>query len=290
MLLLVGGLFAQSYELPVFYGQYFSDPQVNPILLDDEQTASAIAMHRRSGQEFAGINTSLFAVQAWLGKPSQTNFHTIGLQVVSDKEGFAIRRNRIAASYARHLKISSDYHLAAGINAGMFNYAIVANEVTGGFSSYALDAAFSLKLYSKQNLLALSLNQATNASVTPVSTEVVLPRNLNLLAQHRIALTNDVTLTPSVYARYSTKRDNVYTGFTAACGLQALFLNKVMAGFHLESRNGSFAHLGIENIEFGTSQLGIIFTYYIPNSSVFGLNVNRFEAAIRYGLNGKNKD
>lgn len=275
---------AQTSELPVFYGQYFNDPQVNSIQLNNNRQGYFLLGHRRNGQKISGVNTSLFSARWKLEGDKAAGFHSLGLQVVADKEGFLINRTRIGATYARHLKLTNDFNLAGGIVAGLYNHSIKANEVTGGYSSNAFDASFSLKVYSDRTEVGLSVSQAPNATIVPVSSEILLQRNLNLLVRHRLALAEQFELIPFVYARGSGKNENYYSGFSAAAGLQLLVANRIMAGFGTETRNGSYLYLGIEQVQLGSSILGLDFSYYIPNRNVFGTNIQRIELMVTYGI------
>ena len=64
---------------------------------------------------------------------------------------------------------------------------------------------------------------------------------------------------------------------------------KAMVGFGTETRNGSFLYLGIEQLQLGSSVLGLDFSYYLPNRKAFGTNVQRVELMLTYGIENENK-
>lgn len=282
--MLVGKLSAQAYELPIYYGQYFNDPQINPIQLREAIDYQFSLGHRRNGQQFAGVNTSLFSGQMKLGQEGKSGFHEVGLHLISDREGFVIRRNRLGAKYARHQRISSNYMLAAGMYLGTMNYAIKSNDVTGGFSSYALDGIISLKLYNEKTAIGFSINQVTNARITPVNSEIILPRHLNAFIQHRFVANDHFTFIPSLYSRYIGQQTRLHNEFSLAGGLRMLIRNKFMAGFNSETKQGSYVLLGIENIAFTKSVMSLNLAYFIPNRNAIAGNVQRFEVFLRYQL------
>jgi len=280
------GARAQTYELPAFYGQYFNDPQINAIQINQDRDAYFLLGHRRNSGSFAGVNTSLFYGQVKFGGGKSSSFHTAGLQFISVNEGASINRDRIALSYSHHLQITSDYMLAGSFTAGFYNFSIKANEVTGGFSSYAFDGSFGLKLYSNKTAVSLVLNQVTNSSIVPVSTEVILARNLNLYAHHQFTL-SEAVLQPSIYTRYSQSTDNIYSGFAFTGGVQALLKEKVMLGAAIETGVGVHTYFGIENIQLGATNFGVNFSYFLPNKNNISMNVQRFELMLSCSILSK---
>ena len=51
----------EVYELPVYYGMFFNDPQVNTLLYNQNNNIQLNLAHRRNSNNFGGINTSLFS-------------------------------------------------------------------------------------------------------------------------------------------------------------------------------------------------------------------------------------
>ena len=243
--------------------------------------------YRRNGQKFAEINTALFSGRVKFGS-KRNGFHSAGLQALSDKEGFVLRRNRVAATYARHQRVSEKYYLAAGLSAGFYNFSIRANDVTGGVSSYVLDGALSVKLYGQRTEVGIGVSQANQPSLTPIGSEIVLERNLNVLARQHVELNSDFTLIPAGYARYSSNRDNIYTGLLLGFGTNLLMRQHIVAGANWQMRNGMYASVGVRNIEIGGSRLGGEVAYYLPNRNVFATNVQRFELFLTYHLEATN--
>lgn len=278
---------AQTYELPPFYGQYFNDPQVNGIQMNNNRDGYFLIGHQRNGGQFGGVNTSLFAGQLKFGAEGKSGFHAAGLQFIGDKEGFLIRRNRIAGTYARHQRITSEFNFAAGVNLGVFNYAIKGNDVTGGYSSYAFDGSFFLKAYSERTEFGLGVNQAANTEITPVNSAIILVRNLNIYARQRFDLSDDFQVLPSIYSRYSRKHINVLSGLSFSGGLQLLVRNTLMVGLTGDSKNGYYVHAGVEQLKLGKSELGINLSYFLPTLGSQRSNVRRFEVFLTYGINSK---
>ncbi len=282
----------QVYELPVYFGQFFNDPQINGIGLYDGQEIGLTMGHRRNSNNFGGVNTSLFSGRFKLKSKNDEAFHSLGVNFTNDKEGFLLRRNRFSMSYARHLKISNQFNLAGGFSAGFYNFSVVSNDAIGGLSSYAFDGSFSLSLYNKTTRVGLDVNQFTNSSIQPLDQEIILARHLNLLVSHRFNLIEeDLKFTPTIIGRYSKSGKSVFSGLGLTLGGQFLFKDKFMAGLSQEKSNGMYFFLGIIDINMGSSLLDIDFSYFIPNQGNLRSNVQLFEIFVSYDINlNKKKD
>lgn len=279
---------SESFELPVYYGQYFNDPQINALGFDKESLLLNIG-HRRNGNNFGGINTTLFSGRYQTDTKKNNGHHTFGLQFVSDKEGFLIRRNRAGITYGRHLKISEKYTIAGGFTGGFYNFSIVSNDVTGGISSYAFDGSFSLSFYSEQTRVGLNFNQMTGSRLQPLDEIIVLTPHLNVFVEHDFQVSEDFKLTPSVLGRFSKSTASVFSGFYTALGLRALLQQHIMGGVSMELNNGYYFFLGANDIFFLNSRFDFNFSYFLPNLKNERSNVNMYELFIRYKLGSKKK-
>lgn len=278
----------ESYELPVYYGQFFNDPQVNTLDYNNESDLKISFAHRRNSNNFGGINTSLFSSQFKLKAKKEDSHHTIGVQMISDKEGFLIRRNRAAITYARHLKMNDKFNIAGGFSAGFYNFSIVSNDVTGGYSSYAFDGSFSLAMYSDKTKIGLNINQFTNSTIRPVDQDIILMRHLNLFVSHSFKLGEEVNFIPNLISRYSKNNNSVFTGFVGSLGAQFLFKEKFMAGASAEKSNGYYFFGGFEQIALWNSNINLTLSYFVPNGKNLRSNVQLFEVFISSDINFKN--
>ena len=83
------------YEQPVYYNQYFNDPQINSNNFKPNESAIFLLGHKRNNNNFGGVNTSIFSGTYNLKKKDSDSKVIIGLQFISDREGFLIRRNSL---------------------------------------------------------------------------------------------------------------------------------------------------------------------------------------------------
>ncbi|MDG1477448.1 MAG: type IX secretion system membrane protein PorP/SprF [Vicingaceae bacterium] len=278
----------ESFELPVYYGQFFNDPQINAIGFDNENLILTLG-HQRNSNNFGGINTTLFSGRYQTDAKKNSGHHTFGLQFVSDKEGFLIRRNRAGITYGRHLKVSEKYNVAGGFTGGFYNFSIVSNDVTGGISSYTFDGAFSLSFYSDKTRVGLTLNQMTNPTLQPLDQKITLTRHLNTFVEHDFDVGEDFKITPSALGRFSKSTASVFSGFYSAIGLRALFQQHILAGASMELDNGYYFFLGGVDIPFLSSRFDFNFSYFIPSLKNKRSYVNRYEIFIRYKLGAQRK-
>jgi|GEM_PF-1906922 len=279
---------SKAYELPVYYGQFFNDPQINTLGFNNKSDLKISLAHRRNSNNFGGINTSLFSAQFKLKSKKESSHHSAGLKFVSDKEGFLIRRNRAALTYGRHLKMNEKFNIAGGFSAGFYNFSITSNDVTGGYSSYAFDGSFSVAMYNQKTKLGLSINQFTNSTIQPVSQEIILMRHLNFFASHNFKIGEEVNFIPNIISRYSRNDNSIFTGFAASFGAQFLFKEKFMAGASAEKSNGYYFFGGFEQIPLGSSKINLTLSYFVPNGKNLRSNVQLFEVFISSDINFKN--
>jgi hypothetical protein len=285
------GAFAQNavYELPIYYGQYFNDPQVNSLKFDEDQDLKLLLGHRRNNNNFGGINTSIFSAQYKLKDKSANHHHSIGLQFVNDREGFIIRRNRAYLNYGFHLKVSDDFKFATGVSTGFYNFSVEANSVTGGYSNFAFDGGLRLSLYSKETEVGLTFNQITNSSIQPIDQPIILGRHLNLLVKHSFVLGENVNLIPSLVIRMSKKTTSAYSGLGGTLGLQCQLKEKFSFGMSFENKNGFYFFAGLDNIKIKNSSLDINLSYFTPSYKSIKTNVQLFEVFLGYDISFEKK-
>lgn len=147
--------------------------------------------------------------------------HALGGQVVADEYG-AFRHLRAGLTYAIHMPLSRDYNLSFGTTVGFSNRAFIQeraqtlNMINGigtdaTYDQYAaqgdlntIDVGAGLYFYSKRLFVGLAANQLTEDYIRIGSNTVhVDPRmHFNITAGYKFDLNNNLTLTPSVLAKY----------------------------------------------------------------------------------------
>lgn len=282
---------AQVSELPVHFGQYFNNPQINPAKGGSDSKIEVYNGNRRNQGGFGGVKTSYASVFFRL-KEVKESFHTLGLSFNNDKEGSFIARNRFYASYARHQKISESWKFSAGLSAGFYNFSVKSNPAIGGASSGALDLNLGLNLYSKQSSFGFAINQLNGGEVQPFNQSIKLVSQYNIIGEHKIKVAEKLSVTPSAFFRYANlelKELNTRVGG----GVNLLISNFLNVGGTYETKEGVYAFVGFHNISIKQSstkyndKLNIDISYFIPSLNNTRTNINAFELALKYFISNK---
>lgn len=276
------------YERPIYFNQYFNDPQVNAIPLKREDRAVFTLSHRRNSNDFGGVNTSVFSGLFKLGK-DDSKFGVLGLQMLNDREGSLIQRNRVLPSYTQHLRVSSKFNMAGGIGLGFYNFLISGDGTFEGASDFGLDVSFLVKLYGEHSNIQFSVNQATNSKIVPVQQEIVLGRSFNLFMNRIFKVNNFLSIVPSAYGRYSKEQDLPLSGLVFGGGTHLLFDNQVLAGMSYEYEGGYNFFAGLNGMSGKNSNLSFELSYFVPSNNSGRTNVQMFELMLKYLLGNKKK-
>jgi type IX secretion system PorP/SprF family membrane protein len=284
-------ILAQVNEIPVHFGQYFNNPQLNPAKGGSDSKIEVYNGNRRNQGGFGGIKTSYASIFFRL-KEQKESFHTLGLSFNNDREGSFLARNRAYISYSRHQKINENWKLSAGFSSGFYNFSVKSNPVLGGASSGGLDLNLGLNLYSSQSSLGFSINQLNGAEVQPFNQTIKLVPQYNVIGEHQLELTEKLMLTPSAFFRYANlelKELNTRIGG----GLNLLISNFLNLGGSLETKEGVYAFVGFHNISINESSskyknmLAVDISYFIPNINNTRTNINAFELTLKYFISNK---
>lgn len=283
--------YSQVKELPVHFGQYFNNPQLNPAKGGSDSKLEIYNGNRRNQGGFGGVKTSYASVFFRL-KEKNESFHTLGLSFNNDREGSFLTRNRVYTSYSRHQKLTEDWKLAAGVSAGMFNFAIKSNPITGGASSGVLDLNLGVHFYSENSSVGFSMNQFTGGEVQPINQIIQLTPQYNLIGEHSLTIIDKLTITPSAFFRYANL-DLKELNTRAGGGVNFLISDFLNLGGTYETKEGVYAFVGFHNISINTSalkfdnKLDIDISYFIPSLNNIRTNINAFEIALKYFISKK---
>ncbi len=284
-------LLAQVNELPVHFGQYFNNPQLNPAKGGGDSDIEIYNGNRRNQGGFGGIKTS-YAAAYFRIKEKKESFHTLGFVFNNDREGSFLARNRAYISYSRHQKLTSKFTLSAGLSSGWYNFSIKSNPVIGGASAGALDLNLGVNLYTEKSSIGFSMNQLNRAEVIPLNQVITLVPQFNIIGEHSIDLQDKLRVTPSIFMRYANfevKELNTRIG----AGLNLLIADFLNVGSSYEINEGVYAFVGFHNISINgeslklQNKLDIDLSYFIPSLNNTRTNVNAFEIALKYFISNK---
>ena len=280
---------AQTNELPVHFGQYFNNPQINPAEGGARDKFIVFSGNRRNVGSFGGVKTSYLSTFYRLNSRNK-NFHTIGATFNNDREGSNIARNRIYVSYARHQKVSEHWILSSGFSGGLYNFSVKANPVIGGASASSLDLNLGLFLYSNLTSVSLSINQLNKGRVQPFNQLIELIPQYNLIVKQKIKVNDNLSIEPSCFYRYANLDFNELNT-RLGLGVIALLVNRISVGGSYETKEGGYAFLGLHNIELNSKlnhqKIDVDFSYFIPSINNTRTNINAYELTLKYFVNKK---
>lgn len=282
---------AQINELPVHFGQYFNNPQINPAIGGARDKFIVFSGNKRNLGNFGGIKTSYISA-FYRFKKNKDGFHSIGASFNNDREGTSIARNRAYISYARHQRVSKLWMLSSGFSGGVYTFSVKSNPVIGGASSSVLDLNLGVFLYSNLTSVSFSINQLNRGKVKPFNQIIELIPQYNLIIEQKIKVNQNLSIQPSCFYKYANlgfKELNTRLGI----GLTALLINKINVGTSYEAQEGVYAFLGLHNIElnskFSEQKIDIDFSYFLPNVNNTRTNINAYELTLKYYFNKKKK-
>ena len=281
---------AQVNELPIQFGQFFNNPQINPAHGGSEGNIELSLGTKQNAGVFSGVKTSYVSSNFRFMKKDD-NFHVIGLHFNNDREGLVIRRNRTSLSYSKHLRLSDNFMLASGINIGLYNFIIKSNPVTGGTNATTEDFSAGLHLYNDNKYLSLSVNQLNGGELQPLEQIIKLLPLYNLRYSQRFLLNEGVEMRPIAFLRFADmqKKEDQIRG-----GLALKFLVKKLVSFgaSYEVSEGSHFFVGVNDFTKRDGDRGIKkgnalrfeFSYFAPNQRNTRTNINAFELTCQYSI------
>ena len=281
-------------ELPVHFGQYFNNPQINPAKGGSEAAVELYAASRRNSENWGGVSTSAFSSYFRL-KTKSESFNTLGLDLNTDKEGPVLSRNRAYGSFSRHQKLNETWFLAGGISAGIYNFGIKSSDQFAGASAIAFDGNSGIWLCTKATKLGLSVLQFNNAKVRPFEQAIQLTRHYYFTGEQNLHVNEFFQLTPSVFARYVERNLNPFIQTWSLGGVFNVLLNDIVSfGTSYEKQEGFYAFIGIQNVCMACGEnkkndlnaLSIDISFFMPNRNNYRTNTHAFEIVLRYNYTG----
>ena len=295
------GAFAQLEvgELPIHYGQYFNNPQLNPAKNGSDANAEFFAASKRNIGNFGTIANTFFSTAFRISK-NNNGFNAFGLYFNNDKEGQVIRRNRFYGTFARHQKLNKNWVLSAGLALGAYQFSTKLNAITGGLSAIAFDGSGGVYLYSQNTRLGLSVNQFNNVKVQPFQQIIRLNRHFHFIGEHNVVVNDYFHITPSAFVRY-IQTDSL-TGHLNALhyggGINCLLKQAFSCGGTYEPNEGAYFFVGLKNINLSvgegkktsSNQLNLQFAYFVPSLINTRTNIQSFELVLSYFIKDAKND
>lgn len=273
------------FELPVFFGQYFNDPQVHSDNFEENQKSILNFGHQRLSNNSGSYYTSFIAFNLKYLSNQSKAYHQIGFRLVNDKNGFIIDKNRGYINYEYHIPINDKYFISGGFLIGLYNLAIEQTNDYEGASEYAIDGGFLFKFHSYKTKIQLTVNQIFNSVIQPELQKTILVRNFNLFSSHSFSINEQLEIIPSTIIRYSKETRDPLSGTVINIGNKFLIANQVDIGMSYDFGNGYYFFTGIKNIKVNKSELDFELSYFVPKLNNSRTNLQLIEIILKYKIN-----
>lgn len=280
-------VFAQreTYEIPHYFSRFDIDPRANLFSFEENEELTMSFIDRRNLNNFGGISNSFFLMQYKLPRKNNAEpFHALGFQFFNQREGFLIRRNRLYFGYSYHLSLNEKYKIAAGIQAGVFNFLIKPEGNFEGLSKLAPDGNFLFKFYNEDLSMQFSVNQFLNNSIQPVLDELILLRQYSLYAKKYWDMNENFKVSVAINSRFSKNTESVYSGYQQALGVALHYNDLIFLGCNYDIFDGSSVYAGIRRYEIGKAAINLGMGYFMPVMNTNRIRINRIEIDIKFSL------
>lgn len=234
----------------------------------------------------------------WQNYTKPDPHHGIGFTILNDKTG-PLNRFAAYASYAYHLALNNNTNLSFGVSAGITQLSISADKVnfgttsvdpavntSGSLNNIKPDISAGLWLYSKNYFVGASVQQiipqniAFSGSAVQVENGRLIP-HIFLQAGMRLYLNEDLTLLPSVLARYINP---LPFGFDANLKLQ--YQDLLWVGGSYRYQDGFAGMLGV-NL---SNSINIGYSYDVTTSNLNTVSHGTHEFLVGFLIGNKYGD
>jgi len=206
----------------------------------------------------------------------ETPVHTFGINLHSEYETEILKRNRFYVRYCRSVQLTSSVRLAAGIQAGVFNYIVKSTANSAGNSSSIPDATIGLWLTTRKVNIGISAVQLLASEIKPVYRTYTLGTYLNLFMDYRKAISpsTDLILGIKLY-----KGAGYYEGLWLSGTFE--FMNNFSTGINYIWKQGPVISLGIVKFNLMKLRSDLYFSYFHPTSAGHLANTGRYEVSMQ---------
>ena len=179
----------------------------------------------------------------------------IGASLYSFQEGQLILENRLKGSYWKKIDLNDKIIIVAGGQVGLINTSIKATKSTAGSNDWTPNLDFGLTFKTKTSVVAVSINQLSNAEAKPLTQIIRFQKFYTLFLSQKIKCNKNI---------YCTILGNV----VAVRGLEDIYNLKsdfdfgdhFSAGIGIGS-NGLLTSIGLNSIDILGQKLSLKFGY-----------------------------
>jgi hypothetical protein len=204
----------------------------------------------------------------------------LGIQLINNKEGDLLGNSRYYLTYAHGIPLNDTWKLTTGFSAGLFNYYVKGNHVTGGINVLAPDGNLGFHLNNTTWDFGLSMNQIFNNEIQPYLHSIQLKRHLNALLSYTYSWRLNPTLN---YVKFGTLFNYLLTDqgeYDLYSEVRLFDAMKITLGYHF----GFAIYSGVswDNFKIGKGQAAINLLYYYPVLAKVNNKIQTFEIGLAY--------
>lgn len=233
-------------------------PEINPALADMTKKQSLILASQITDGGFESVYAFYLNGHTTIFRQHKT-VQSVGLSIISDREGKLISRNWIKFQYAIEIPLSEQVRLGSGFHAGFLNYFVRNTAVSPGGSDFAPVFSVGLKLRDSHGHVGFSINQFEQSTLLPIGQEIYLCRHINLTSSYDFQISSRFALIPAVWIRLPDNRYDEYSICTEAL-FDDLFSFQTLWYYE----NSLAFSAGLKNLNLWKLNVNFQFSYTVP--------------------------
>ncbi len=255
-----------------FYNNYYL---LNPANTDTSyQIAAKVANKAQTGL-FQGVNKIYMDVDLRVS-PKKNVIHFAGIQIINNREGDYISKNRLLGRYSLRIKTSERSSLSAGLALGFVNYAFNTSQAGVGGSAWVPDGNAGLWYLRKKLSLGFSMQQMFSQRIRPVDQTFILDNYFNFTAKYSQPINYFLNINSHFYSKFQ-KGQPAYFVLASLFEIQ----EKFDAGVSYSYLRGLSGVVGIKQLSMGKSRFSFYFSYFLGTGNVM-VSDNAFELLLSY--------
>jgi hypothetical protein len=252
---------------------------INPAIADTTEKVSLSIGNRTLTGLFEGV-TRFYADASFLVQPKgSANFHLLGLQAITRKDGDVFSKNRVYVRYSYRIALSKRFSAAAGLTVGFVNYTTKGTQASAGGSATTPDATLGIILSSRTLHLGYSCQQILQPNIRPVGQTLILYRIFNYNLNYLLKLHPQISLNSFIHVRHQPQ-------FPLLVEVAPILVwnNIVETGVNYQFKKGVAVMAGISSLKIYKGKVRLMASYFLNTSNISGVNDNIVEFSLGYAF------
>ncbi len=255
-----------------FYNNYYL---LNPGNSDSSYKVAAHVSNRAQTGLFQGVNKIYLDVDVRLSARRGVQ-QFMGIQLINNREGEFISKNRGLLRYALRIQLSYRSSLSAGLSAGFVNYAFTTSQSGTGGSDWVPDANTGVWYLRRKLSIGFSMQQLFNQKIRPANQTFLLGNYYTVTARYSLPVNSFLKFYTHLFVKFQQKQ-TPYFGCSPVLEIQKI----VEFGAGYSGQRGFSYMAGLKKLALGNSKFSFYFSYFVGTSKV-AVNDSAFEFLISY--------